>query len=104
MNKSFLAVFFIATAFLSSSYFFIRPVSADDTLVKYDGKVEHLFFHSLIVYPEKANTDTKNSEGYKENMITVDQFKKIIDQLYANNFILINSNSLYSFDANGKIT
>lgn len=36
-------------------------------------------------------------------MITVKQFKTILGELYANNFILIDSQSLYSFNADGKL-
>ena len=73
-------------------------------LEEYSDSVPHIFFHSLIIYPEKAASDVKNSDGYKNNMITVDQFKIILQQLYENNFILIDSQLLYSFDENGSVT
>jgi hypothetical protein len=70
---------------------------------EYAGPVRHIFFHSLIIYPEKALADTKNIEGYKANMITVEQFKQVLQQLYENNFVLIDAKVLYSFDENGTL-
>lgn len=101
MKNFFLSGLLLTTIILSSG--FSRLASADDSLVKYNGKIQHIFFHSLIIYPEKAKADKKNASGYKDNMITVAQFKEIIQQLYDNNFILINSESLYSFDESGKL-
>lgn len=71
---------------------------------EYNGPIYHIFSHSLIIYPERALADTKNAEGYRSNMLTVKQFKQILQQLYENNFILININLLYSFDENNNIS
>lgn len=70
---------------------------------EYNGPVRHIFSHSLIIYPERALADTKNTEGYKNNMLTVEQFRQLIQQLYENNFVLIDAKLLYSFDDNGNI-
>jgi hypothetical protein len=110
MKRIFFPGLLLFAVFLFSSCFFVyktfssQIVRAYSGLVKYNGKIEHVFIHSLIVYPEKANADIENAQGYKDNMITVEQFKVIIQQLYNNNFILINSQNLYSFDKNGKLT
>ena len=107
MNNFFLSGLLFAVI-LGNSYFFANEVSSshdvliNNTLEKYKGKIEHIFFHSLIVYPELAEADVGNSAGYRDWMITARQFKDIIEQLYNNNFILIDSRSLYSFDENGK--
>ena len=103
-NLLLIIVVFISGCFLVYKIVSPHPVSANNDLVKYTGKIEHIFLHSLIIYPQKAESDTKNAEGYKNNMITVDQFKTIIQQLYDNDFILINSQSLYLFDKNDKLT
>lgn len=95
--------YFLPGFFLTVLIFLPKVIFADDNLVKYAGKIQHIFFHSLIIYPGKAATDTKNASGYKDYMITVDQFKQIIQQLYDSNFILINSDILYSFDQDGKV-
>ena len=71
--------------------------------VLYTGNIYHIFFHSLIVYPEKAFSDKKRSEGYKTWMITRDEFTKILPELYKNNFVLIDISSVYEVDANGTV-
>ena len=101
MNKFFLSVLFSFIILLSNSISLAADVSSD--LVKYNGLVQHIFFHSLIIYPEKAEADVKNAQGFKDNMITVKQFKEILQELYDDNFILIDSRTLYSFDENGNI-
>lgn len=63
--------------------------------VLYKGKIYHIFFHSLIVYPELAFDGSESSFGYKDWMITRDEFQKILPLLYKNNFILIDITSLY---------
>jgi hypothetical protein len=109
MNKKIITITLFAVAtLLCSGYFFahktISPqvALADNNLEIYNGPIRHIFFHSLIIYPDLANADTKNASGYKANMITVNQFKTIIEQLYDNNFVLIDAQSLYSVDQNGN--
>jgi len=93
MSKFFLSSLFLTSVIFGSSCFLVheiispKSVLANNDLVKYTGKIEHIFLHSLIIYPQKAETDVKNAEGYKNNMITVEQFKIIIQQLYDNNFV-----------------
>lgn len=58
------------------------------TLVKYDGQFYHVFFHSLIVYPELAFDGDYMHEGYDMWMTTVSEFKNMLPQLYERGFIL----------------
>jgi hypothetical protein len=69
----------------------------------YTGTVPHIFFHSLIVYPELARADTQRAALFENNMISAAQFKAILIGLYKNNFVLIDSRELYSTDDHGKI-
>ncbi len=57
-------------------------------LVKYDGQFYHVFFHSLIVYPELAFDGDFMHEGYDMWMTTVSEFKNMLPQLYERGFIL----------------
>ncbi|HEX3029576.1 MAG TPA: polysaccharide deacetylase family protein [Clostridia bacterium] len=76
---------------------------ADSQLVDYNGIVEHIFFHPLIAYPELAFDNDYMSAGYNDWFVTVGEFKKIIQSLYDNNYILIDINSLYEVSTeNGK--
>ncbi|HKL94017.1 MAG TPA: hypothetical protein VJZ69_01890, partial [Clostridia bacterium] len=56
--------------------------------VKYNGKIYHIFFHSLILYPEMA-FKSQNAKGYNDWMTTRSEFKKILNKLYENNFVLV---------------
>ncbi len=63
-------------------------------LIEYDGKVYHVFFHSLIVYPELAFDGDFMHEGYNMWMTTVSEFKAMLPQLYERGFILYNLNEI----------
>jgi hypothetical protein len=75
--------------------------SSNQHLVLYTGPITNVFFHSLVIYPEKAAADPLNARLIQNNMITVDQFKKILQELYDDNFILYDPRLLYSIDSAG---
>ena len=52
-------------------------------------KVINLSFQLLIADPSRAFKDTKYGSSYNKNFITTDEFSKIIQQLYENNYILV---------------
>lgn len=57
-------------------------------LSPYEGKVYHIFFHSLILDPEAAFNGPR-AEGYDNWMVTRNEFKKILTRLYENGFALV---------------
>ncbi|MEG2378374.1 MAG: hypothetical protein RSC43_08485, partial [Clostridia bacterium] len=63
-------------------------------LVPYDGVVEHIFFHPLIVYPERAFPKSGRKTGQDLYMVTVYEFKRVIEQLYKNGYMLIDINTM----------
>ncbi|MEI6480042.1 MAG: hypothetical protein WCO12_00780 [bacterium] len=71
--------------------------------VLYKGTIYHIFFHSLIVYPELAFNGNKNQGLYENYMITRDEFNKILPELYKNNFVLIDINSIYKINKDGTV-
>jgi hypothetical protein len=73
-------------------------------LYLYEGKVSHVFFHSLVVYPELAFRPGPKAQGFRNYMVTQSEFNKILPALYKNNFILISAHDLYETDGAGKIT
>lgn len=82
------------------------PAAAFDDRVRfpYTGTIHHIFFHSLIVYPEKAFINGFQAEQFKAFMITRDQFLKILDSLYARGYVLIDPHALYDIDDRQKLT
>lgn len=66
------------------------------TYVKYQGRIEHIFFHSLIVDTDKAFGPTSSDpKGYDLWMITVNEFKEILRQLKDRGYILVSLSDVY---------
>lgn len=55
--------------------------------------IANLSFQILIVDPERAFNDYKYKEQYKNNFITVDEFEKILEQLYEKGYVLVDFDS-----------
>ena len=71
-----------------------------------DQVVEHLFFHPVIAYPEFAFSDAvpqDRQNGLDDWMVTVDEFKKILQSVYDKGYILVNMGDVWSevTDENG---
>lgn len=65
-----------------------------------DQVVEHLFFHPIIAYPEWAFTDGPTPEaqikGLDEWMVTVDEYNKILQNVYDKGYILVAMEDVWS--------
>lgn len=71
---------------------------------EYTGPIEHVFFHPLVAYPELAFDGDYQSQGMDDYMATVTEFKRFIQELYNNNYVLIDVNEFYETitDENGN--
>ncbi len=67
---------------------------------EYTGSIEHVFFHPLVIYPELAFDGDYQSKGMDNYMATVTEFKRFIQELYDNNYVLINVNEFYEMVSN----
>ena len=66
-------------------------------------QVTHIFYHSLVVDPQKAFfQDNKQTEGFCEWMTTVDEFNKITQQMYDNGYVLVGLHDLVKQTRFGK--
>ena len=76
-----------------------------DSLVKYEGMPYHVFFHSLIIYPELA-FDNKGhpAEGYNMWMTTVSEFKAMLPLLLENDFVLYKITDMSQVNPDGTVT
>lgn len=74
------------------------------TVWKDNAEVSHLFFHSLIVDPKVAFKDRESGKGYADYMVTVSEFKKMLKQIYAKNYVLVSPRALATVSKNGKVT
>ena len=63
----------------------------DNALVTYRSPetVTHIFFHSLIVDPERAFDGDEDQNGYNMYMTTVDEFNAILNEMYKKGYVLI---------------
>lgn len=77
-----------------------------DSFVPYDQPVRHIFFHSLIVDTSLAFDGDYMENGYNYWMTTVDEFRAILDELYSNQYILIDIHDLAEeqVDEEGNVT
>lgn len=64
--------------------------ASDPDLVRYDGKIEHIFTHELIFDTDKAFSP-KNSlrDCFDKDHLTAKEFSALLDELYKNDYVLI---------------
>lgn len=72
-------------------------------LVNYKGPVYHVFFHSLIIYPELCFTGDSMERGYNDWMTTVREFKMMIQEMYDRGYTLIDLRDVFKPDSSGKM-
>ena len=61
----------------------------------FEGPVENIFFHPLLTYPARAFDGDSQSNGFNDWFVTVDEFKRAIEEIHKNGFALINISDLY---------
>ncbi len=81
------------------------PVDTSRDAVVWDDNsmVPHLFFHSLIVDPERAFNDEESGAGYLDYMVTRREFAKILQQVYDNGYVLVSPHQLAAVAKDGSI-
>ena len=62
-----------------------RPVR----LVRWDGPVEHLFFHTLVIRPRLAFSNDAEGRGIRDFFVTTGEFRSILHRMYANGWTLV---------------
>ena len=65
------------------------------------GEVVNLSFHALIADPARAFTAKEYGGSYNKNFVTVDEFEAILEQLYTNNYVLVDMDSFVSESVTG---
>ena len=68
------------------------------TYVPSEGRVEHLFFHPVVAYPELAFDGDRMEEGIDDYMVTVGEFNKILNSLYERDYILVDIGDVWRED------
>jgi len=77
-------------------------LAAKNSLVRYNGSIKHIFFHSLILYPEVLfpNLSTPTG-GYNEGFVFRSEFLRMLPQLMERGYVLYNITDIFSKDENG---
>ncbi|MBQ9329409.1 MAG: hydrolase [Oscillibacter sp.] len=63
---------------------------------EWSGIVEHLFFHPVIAYPELAFDGDAQANGLDDFMVTVDEYNKILQSVYDNDYVLVDIGDVWS--------
>ena len=64
--------------------------------------VPHLSFQMLVADPARAFIDEDYGNSYNRNYVTTDEFSKILQQLYDNNYMLVSVRDLLELTDGGK--
>lgn len=79
-----------ACMIISSNFLFITFAQDTKDIYKYSGEIEILSFETLMSFPEKALSENNTyCTQYDETKITTTEFKNILEELYKNNYIII---------------
>lgn len=76
-----------------------------DTCVEYPlEEVTHVFYHTLVVDPQRAfAVDDHNSRGINQMMTTIDEFNKITQSMYDKGYVMVSLKDMGEFDENGSL-
>ncbi len=77
---------------------------AKDSLIEYNdpGAIPNLSFHVLIADPARAFVDQTFGGKYNMNFVTTGEFQRILEQLYANGFVLVDMDDFIAETATGS--
>lgn len=66
------------------------------------GAIPNLAFHVLIADPARAFTNQELSGQYNRNFVTIDEFEKILEQLYNNGYVLVDMDCFIAETVTGE--
>lgn len=75
------------------------PRTPQVALTAWHGPIEELFVHPLVINPKRAFTNDQLGIGFQDNFVTVWEFQRILDQLWAKGWTLVDVHSA----ANGTV-
>ncbi|GHU87935.1 polysaccharide deacetylase family protein [Clostridia bacterium] len=79
------------------------PRPTPDNLVLYTGERNyHVFYHFLIAYPELAYS-TDYGRNLDTDCVTPTEFRRSLEELYKNNFVLYDLNEYYEVQEDGTV-
>jgi len=77
---------------------------AMNSYVRFNSEIKHIFFHSLILYPEHLFPNVNiPTGGYNEGFVFQSEFIRMLPQLLERGYVLFNINDIFSKDENGRM-
>ena len=81
-----------------------RIVEEKENLILFEGQIKHIFFHSLILYPEHLFPNLNiPTGGYNEGFVYQSEFKRMLPQILERGFVLYNIHDVFSEGENGRM-
>ena len=68
-----------------------------------DTPVPHLFFHSLVVDPERAFDGDDRAQGYDDYMATIPEFTRTLESLHERGYVLVDPHDIATVDRGGRM-
>ena len=76
-----------------------------DTCVEYPlEEITHVFFHTLIKDTSKAFDGESDSDGYNQYMTTIDEFNKIIQNMYDKGYVMVSPHDMAVVNEDGTMS
>lgn len=66
-------------------------------------KIPHIFFHSLIADNNKVFDGDYEEAGYNQYMTTIDEFNRIMEEMYQNGYVLVSMHDMATYGEDGKM-
>lgn len=73
-------------------------IRVPETLIEYYGPIEVISIKPLIINAALAFDGDAYSQAAADSMLTAGEFSAMLEQLYANNYILVDSSKIYTAD------
>jgi len=81
-----------------------RIIEERESLELFEGQVKHIFFHSLMLYPEYLFPDLSiPTGGLNEGFVFQSEFQKMLPQLLERGYVLYNINDVFGVGGDGQM-
>ena len=67
-------------------------------------QITHVFFHTLIKDTSKAFDGESDSDGYNQYMTTIDEFNKIIQNMYDKGYVMVSPHDMAVVNEDGTMS
>jgi len=69
-------------------------VKPEPVMIRYEGRLLHIFFHPLVARPRTAFNSSRR-DHFLDWYVTADEYKKILQEFYDKDYVLVDINEVY---------